>query len=49
MNVSEIIFNETFLKYFDKIPTKLKKKFFVKLKLFKQNPFHPSLKLHKLS
>lgn len=49
MNVEEIVFGDRFLKYFEKLTTKVKQQFFLKLELFEQNPFHPSLRLHKLT
>ncbi|HLL61324.1 MAG TPA: hypothetical protein VK338_06415 [Candidatus Nitrosocosmicus sp.] len=38
-----------FTKSFKKLPVHVVKKFYLKEDLFKSNPFHPSLKTHKLT
>lgn len=48
MNIKEIHYNEDFKKQFLNLPKEIQKKACEKEKLFKINPFHPSLRLHKL-
>ncbi len=48
MKIEEIHYNETFEKQFYDLPFYIKKKAIKQEKIFRQNPFHPSLRLHKL-
>jgi len=44
----KIYFHPQFRKSYKKLPLTIKKKAEIKEKIFKKNPFHPSLKTHKL-
>ena len=44
----EIIISEEFKKRFEELPKNVKKKFFRKIKIFNQNPYHPILNAEKL-
>jgi mRNA-degrading endonuclease YafQ of YafQ-DinJ toxin-antitoxin module len=48
MQVKEIHYNSQFEKQFLSLPKAIQKKACSKEKLFRENPFHPSLRLHKL-
>jgi addiction module RelE/StbE family toxin len=48
MNVSEIFYADDFEKHFKGLPKTIKRKALKTEKLFKENAFHPSLRLHKL-
>lgn len=48
MQIKEIHYNEDFRKQFLNLPIIIQKKACEKEKLFRKNPFHPSLRLHKL-
>lgn len=48
MIVRSIEYGSMFLKQFQALPLEIKKKAAKCEKLFRQNPFHPSLRLHKL-
>jgi len=48
MQVNNIHYNEDFEKQFLMIPKNIQKKAIKKEILFRENPFHPSLRLHKL-
>jgi addiction module RelE/StbE family toxin len=41
-----IDYHKKFLKIFDKLPEKIKDKFYQRLRLFSQEPFHPLLNNH---
>jgi len=49
MQIRKIFYTKTFYQTLSLLAPRLEKKFYVKLKLFIQNPFHPSLRMHKLS
>ena len=44
----KIYFHPQFRKSYKKLPLTIKKKAEIKEKIFRKNPFHPSLKTHKL-
>lgn len=48
MQVKEIHYNEDFERQFLGLPKFVQRKACGKEKLFRENPFHPSLRLHKL-
>ena len=48
MQVKEIHYNDEFKSQFLKLPKSIHKKACKKEALFRENPFHPSLRLHKL-
>jgi mRNA-degrading endonuclease YafQ of YafQ-DinJ toxin-antitoxin module len=48
MKVKEIRYNEAFKKQFGGLSLDVRKKACKAEKLFRENPFHPSLRLHKL-
>ncbi len=48
MKIHNIYYNEDFLKLFYKLPKNIQTLSAEKQVLFKANPFHPSLRLHKL-
>lgn len=48
MIIKKILYEPKFRKQFMKIPAAIKKKAIKKEKLLRDNPFHPSLRLHKL-
>lgn len=49
MIVNNIKYSQKFLKSFEKLDESIKLKSIKQLEMLKQNPFHPSLRLHKLS
>lgn len=48
MRIVSIHYNPSFEEEFQKLPISLQEKAVKKIKLFRENPFHPSLRLHKL-
>ena len=46
--ISRVDYRSHFLKEFSKIPKKVQNKAHVKEGIFKNNPFHPILRTHKL-
>lgn len=48
MKVLEVYYDDSFRKQFADLPEDVKKLACKKEKLFRENPFHPSLRLHKL-
>jgi len=48
MQVNEIHYNDNFKGQFLALPKAIQKKAFKCEKIFRENPFHPSLRLHKL-
>lgn len=48
MKINDIYYHESFEKKFKKLPDTVKRKALKSEKLFRDNPFHPSLRLHKL-
>lgn len=48
MQIKEIHYNNQFEDQFLALPKTVQKKALKKEKLFRENPFHPSLRLHKL-
>jgi len=44
----EVAVTETFIRLYRKLPVAARKKADVKTKLFRENPFHPSLRTKKL-
>jgi addiction module RelE/StbE family toxin len=48
MQIKEIHYNEQFEQQFLALPKSIQKKACKKETLFRENPFHPSLRLHKL-
>ena len=48
MQIHAIHYNETFAKQFRTLPKIIQKKAVKAETLFRTNPFHPSLRLHKL-
>ena len=44
----EIDFNARFKKQYKKLPQKIRKRFLERLDIFKENPHHPLLRVHKL-
>lgn len=49
MIVKNIVYDDKFLKEFGALPKNISEKSITKLELFENNPFHPSLRLHRLS
>lgn len=49
MVVNKIVFDKWFLQEFKSLPEHIKNLGFKQIDIFKTNPFHPSLRLHKLS
>ena len=49
MKVIEIFSADEFSELLGRCPKSIQKKFIRSLELFQDNPFHPSLRLHKLS
>jgi addiction module RelE/StbE family toxin len=47
--LKQIKYTQTFEKHFMRLPLSIKKKAVKKEQLFRENPQHPSLRLHKLS
>jgi mRNA-degrading endonuclease RelE of RelBE toxin-antitoxin system len=48
MAIQEIKISPLFEKHYKKLPKKIKEKAKEKEKIFRENPFHPLLKTHKL-
>lgn len=48
MKISEIHYNKEFIEQFAVLPEYIKKKARKAECLFRENPFHPSIRLHKL-
>lgn len=48
MKVVEIYYDKVFEKQFENLPLKIQEKATKAEELFRKNPFHPSLRLHKL-
>ncbi len=48
MEVKEIYYNDEFAKQFKNLPKIIQKKALKAEKFFRANPFHPSIRLHKL-
>jgi len=48
MKIREIHYNKEFEKQFKSLPKHIQQKAIKTEKLFRENPFHPSLRLHKL-
>lgn len=48
MQIKEIHYNDEFAEQFANLPKIIQKKACKKELLFRENPFHPSLRLHKL-
>ena len=48
MQIKEIHYNNQFEQQFLSLPKAIQKKASKKEKIFRENPFHPSLRLHKL-
>lgn len=48
MQIKEIHYNDEFAKQFSSLPKIIQKKTCKKEIIFRENPFHPSLRLHKL-
>lgn len=48
MQIKEIHYNEDFKKEFQKLPKQIQQKACKAETLFRENSFHPSLRLHKL-
>lgn len=48
MKISEIHYNKEFIEQFAVLPVHIKKKARKAECLFRENPFHPSIRLHKL-
>jgi mRNA-degrading endonuclease RelE of RelBE toxin-antitoxin system len=49
MKVKKMVFNQKFISQLKKLPPQIGEKVLEKLHIFEENPFHPSLRLHKLS
>ncbi|MBI2635959.1 type II toxin-antitoxin system RelE/ParE family toxin [Candidatus Peregrinibacteria bacterium] len=49
MSTRRVSFDEEFIRAFQKLPPSLQRRAEKVRLLFAENPFHPSLKLHKLS
>lgn len=49
MAIKEVKVSSLFEKHYKKLPTKIKEKSKEREEIFKENPFHPILKTHKLS
>ncbi len=47
-NQYQIVYTPTIAKNYHKLPVTIKKKAEIKLEFFRQNPFDPKLKTHKL-
>jgi Txe/YoeB family toxin of Txe-Axe toxin-antitoxin module len=48
MKIREIIYSEFFCGQYNRLPLFIRKKATQKIDIFRRNPFHPSLHLHKL-
>lgn len=48
MHIKEIRYNDEFAKQFKTLPKTIQKRALTKELIFRENPFHPSLRLHKL-
>ncbi len=48
MQVRNIYYDEGFVKQLRRLPWRIQKKTFQSQKLFREDPFYPSLRLHKL-
>lgn len=48
MKVKQILYTKKFASSVKKLPKKLKEKVIIREALFRENPFHPSLKTHQL-
>ncbi|MDP2642753.1 MAG: type II toxin-antitoxin system mRNA interferase toxin, RelE/StbE family [Candidatus Peregrinibacteria bacterium] len=48
MRIRKIHYYDIFAKQFDSLPVEIKRKVVKQELLLKENPFHPSLRLHKL-
>jgi mRNA-degrading endonuclease RelE of RelBE toxin-antitoxin system len=49
MSIQKVKISPLFEKRYNKLPEKIKEKAKKKEKIFRENPFHPILKTHKLS
>ncbi len=48
MIIEKIKYNKIFIKQFKKLPANIRHKVVAKEKIFKNDPLHPSLRLHEL-
>ena len=46
--MKDVLYNKSFIRQYTKLPVKIQKKFKERVALFKKNPRHPSLRVHKL-
>ena len=46
--MKDVLYNQSFTRQYTKLPVKIQKKFKERVTLFKKNPRHPSLRVHKL-
>ena len=46
--MKDVLYNKSFIRQYTKLPIKIQKKFKERVALFKENPRHPSLRVHKL-
>ena len=49
MKIRAIHYNKEFEKQFQRLPKVIQRKACIKEQIFRVNPFHPSLRLHKLT
>ena len=46
--MKEVVYNKNFVRQYIKLPVKIRKKFDERIDIFKENPSHPLLRVHKL-
>lgn len=49
MRIQTLVYSEKFKRQFSKLPRVIQEKALQQLEIFEKTPFHPSLRLHKLS
>lgn len=49
MNVERILYSTKFVKEFRELPAEMRERAIEKERIFRQNPLHPSLRLHGLN
>lgn len=48
MRVTNIYYSNDFIRQVTRLPVNIRKKAIIQERLFRQNPFHPSLRVHNL-
>ena len=46
--MKEVVYNKNFVRQYIKLPGRIQKKFDKRIDIFKENPYHPLLRVHKL-